>query len=135
MSMNKKEFRKNQIQKLQKLSKTWEKKLDELNLYKELFKTTEWEKADNFELDTFPIISTAQQQNKKVLVPKTLPNRMMEFVELTPDVKIVRTKFGVLEPESENYVNKENIDLIIVPGLAFAENGARLGFGGGFYDK
>ena len=76
MSMNKKEFRKNQIQKLQKLSKTWEKKLDELNLYKELFKTTEWEKADNvaitlsedFELDTFPIISTAQQQNKKVLV-------------------------------------------------------------------
>ena len=37
MSMNKKEFRKNQIQKLQKLSKTWEKKLDELNLYKELF--------------------------------------------------------------------------------------------------
>ena len=44
MSMNKKEFRKNQIQKLQKLSKTWEKKLDELNLYKELFKTTEWEK-------------------------------------------------------------------------------------------
>ena len=55
--------------------------------------------------------------------------------ELTPDVKIVRTKFGVLEPESENYVNKENIDLIIVPGLAFAENGARLGFGGGFYDK
>ena len=60
---------------------------------------------------------------------------MMEFVELTPDVKIVRTKFGVLEPESENYVNKENIDLIIVPGLAFAENGARLGFGGGFYDK
>ncbi|MDN4833683.1 5-formyltetrahydrofolate cyclo-ligase [Ligilactobacillus salivarius] len=143
MSMNKKEFRKNQIQKLQKLSKTWEKKLDELNLYKELFKTTEWEKTDNvaitlsedFELDTFPIISTAQQQNKKVLVPKTLPNRMMEFVELTPDVKIVRTKFGVLEPESENYVNKENIDLIIVPGLAFAENGARLGFGGGFYDK
>ena len=143
MSINKKEFRKNQIQKLQKLSKTWEKKLDELNLYKELFKTTEWEKADNvaitlsedFELDTFPIISTAQQQNKKVLVPKTLPNRMMEFVELTPDVKIVRTKFGVLEPESENYVNKENIDLIIVPGLAFAENGARLGFGGGFYDK
>ena len=52
MSMNKKEFRKNQIQKLQKLSKTWEKKLDELNLYKELFKTTEWEKADNVAKNT-----------------------------------------------------------------------------------
>src|SRR5699024_6484681 len=113
MSMNKKEFRKNQSQKLQKLSKTWEKKLDKINLYKELFKTTECEKYDNvaikqnvnYELNTFLIISTDKQQNKKVLKPKTLPNTNMEFVEKTHDDKIVRTKFGVLEHESENYVN------------------------------
>ena len=67
MSMNKKEFRKNQIQKLQKLSKTWEKKLDELNLYKELFKTTEWEKADNV------AITLSEDRLKELAGPKTKP--------------------------------------------------------------
>ncbi len=41
--------------------------------------------------------------------------------------------FGILEPMTEAYTGA--IDLIVVPGLAFNEEGYRIGYGGGYYDR
>ena len=46
--------------------------------------------------------------------------------------------FGILEPKeklrnSNNF--KNNLDLIIVPGLVYSKKGYRIGYGGGYYDK
>lgn len=44
--------------------------------------------------------------------------------------------FGVAEPDAAApEVSAEDIDLFVVPGLAFDRRGQRLGYGGGFYDE
>jgi len=47
----------------------------------------------------------------------------------------IKNRFGILEPTVKNEISKDNIDLVIVPGLAFTISGQRIGYGAGFYDK
>ena len=46
---------------------------------------------------------------------------------------LVKNKFGVLQPIKLNEINE--VDIFLIPGLAFDLNGTRLGRGGGVYDK
>ena len=87
------------------------------------------------EYQTQFLIGHALQDGKKVLIPKTYSKGKMEFVVYNPQ-QLVRTSFGLLEPEGElTVVDRSQIDVIHVPGLAFTTEGYRIGYGGGYYDR
>lgn len=87
------------------------------------------------EFQTQELIKQALKDGKKVLIPKTYPKGRMDFVVYDPQ-QLVKTSFGLLEPEGElTVVDRSQIDVIHVPGLAFTTEGYRIGYGGGYYDR
>ncbi|HAQ06621.1 MAG TPA: 5-formyltetrahydrofolate cyclo-ligase [Bacillus bacterium] len=111
-----------------------------------LYEDVSWKSASTIgitiskspEVDTFQLIRKAWEQGKRIVVPKCEANsRSLNFRELTRFSQLETVYFGLYEPvvgETKS-VDPVEIDLIVVPGLAFSKNGYRLGFGGGYYDR
>nr|WP_285874362.1 5-formyltetrahydrofolate cyclo-ligase [Halalkalibacter oceani] len=90
------------------------------------------------EVDTYQIIDQAWKEKKRVAVPRTdLKEKSMQFYELSSFTQLEKRYSDLMEPLPEvcTPVAEDQLDLIIVPGLAFDGSGSRLGFGGGFYDR
>ncbi|WP_097027075.1 5-formyltetrahydrofolate cyclo-ligase [Clostridium peptidivorans] len=89
------------------------------------------------EVNTHEIIKYALSQRKRVCVPKVLSkSEGMYAVEIKKIDDLKSGKYGILEPENfENKINEEEIDLALIPGVAFDKNGGRMGYGAAFYDR
>jgi 5-formyltetrahydrofolate cyclo-ligase len=61
----------------------------------------------------------------------------MTFHQVDDFDVLVRSEIGVLEPDPDRCPQQDarEIDLVLVPGLAFTKSGQRLGRGGGYYDR
>ena len=86
------------------------------------------------EVSTADFIKQAQLDGKRVLVPKTYGQGRMIFVDYD-ESHLRKSSFGLMEPTSEEAVEKTEIDLIHVPGVVFNSQGFRIGYGGGYYDR
>lgn len=88
------------------------------------------------EINTSIYIKEFLKDGKKIYVPRIKKGtRIMEAVEIHDLEDLKENNYGILEPSDEEQgVNKEALDLIILPGIAFDEKGGRLGYGGGYYD-
>ncbi len=87
------------------------------------------------EVDTSRLIEHSLAVGKRVCVPHTLDNHVMLANEIFAESRYVLDRYGIKTPVEEHFVDKSEIDLTIVPGLAFDSLGFRLGYGGGYYDK
>lgn len=87
----------------------------------------------NQEVMTKPILELALEAGKRVAVPKVL-GKEMEFIYLNSLDELTSGYQGIEEPTGEEIASEKEV-LMILPGLAFDENGNRVGYGGGFYDR
>lgn len=89
------------------------------------------------EVDTLRIINFALSNNKIVCVPKVIGKTgVMKALKIDSLENMGTSDYGILEPQDNAVeISKDEIDLVLVPGLAFDLNGGRLGYGGGYYDR
>ena len=137
--MNKEELRKEYLNIRKRISDKDTKShiiysnITELDDYKEASTIGIYMSLDN-EVSTTKLIEYSLQLGKVVALPRVINNDMV-FYQITSLDNLVKSSFGVLEPTTGTIVNKEDIDLIIVPGICFDTLGNRIGFGKGFYDR
>ena len=86
------------------------------------------------------LIQHAWQQGKSCYLPVLAePNtKKLWFVPYTPETKLKNNRFGIPEPihsHSTRLRKTLSLDLILMPLVAFDEQGNRIGMGGGFYDR
>lgn len=156
--MEKKELRKNMKNEISKLTedfiKSESKQIYEIFINSEIYKNCNCVFsycAMKNEISVNLINEKILKDGKKLLIPKCEENGIMNFYNLKNDLliseQIHEGMFGIYEPNenleifSENtfYKNedfyKNHKTCVLVPGLAFSKNGARLGKGKGFCDR
>ena len=86
------------------------------------------------EINLIPLMKRFISLGNKICLPIT-PSKYqtLTFREWTPEVELVKGKYGILEPNENSKVLEP--DLLLVPLLAYDHFGNRLGYGGGFYDR
>jgi len=89
----------------------------------------------NNEADTQGLIEYLFINNKQVTIPYINGQNEMIAVEINRQTEYVTDSFGIRIPKSLVVVEKEKLEVIIVPGIAFDKKGYRVGYGKGYYDK
>lgn len=87
------------------------------------------------EVDTLEIIDELlDNQEKKVIVPY-IKKGEINVSELKDFSELKNGKFGIPEPGKIRKFDEKDLDLVIVPGIAFDNRGYRIGYGYGCYDQ
>ena len=84
------------------------------------------------EINTIPLIEHAYVVGKNIFLPVVVGDDLV-IKPYTP-MAMKPGAFGILEPQGDP-VSPVQLDLIIVPGVAFDAAGNRMGRGKGFYDR
>ncbi len=87
------------------------------------------------EVNTFPLVEKLLDRNYKLYTSKVSEDGLLNTLTISNLENIIIDKWGIPLPKVQEETSPENIQLIVVPLLAFDKNGFRIGYGKGYYDK
>jgi 5-formyltetrahydrofolate cyclo-ligase len=86
------------------------------------------------EVDTAPLLDRLRSRGTTVALPVTRDGDIVPVI-WTPGSSMTETSFGSREPTDGRMLQARELDLIVVPGVAFDRSCHRVGYGAGFYDR
>jgi 5-formyltetrahydrofolate cyclo-ligase len=92
------------------------------------------------EVDTEPLLQRSLGAGKQVWLPRLTGRGTLAFWPCTDLTQLEPGRMGLREPPIigagiTTPGPEHGVDLILVPGLGFGRDGARIGFGAGYYDR
>ena len=91
------------------------------------------------EIDPRPLLRAAQRRGKATYLPvlSPWPRSKMVFQRIRIGERLQKNRFGIYEPRRNCKQQRKvwTLDLVLLPLVGFDRHGARLGMGGGFYDR
>jgi 5-formyltetrahydrofolate cyclo-ligase len=88
------------------------------------------------EVNCQPFLNFAKLRKKRIFLP-VLAKSSLIFAPLKSPEKMALNRYGILEPvyQQQEIIAARNLDVVIIPLLAFDEHCNRLGMGAGYYDR
>ena len=88
------------------------------------------------EVNCQPFLNFAKLRKKRIFLPILAKSKLI-FSHLKSGESFAQNHYGILEPvyKKRDVIAARNLDVVIVPLVAFDDQCNRLGMGGGFYDR
>lgn len=93
--------------------------------------------AEKKEPDTFLLIDWLQRNHPeiKIIIPKAdFETSLMSHHQYLGKDDLHKNHYNILEPQNGR-IHNEDVDMVIIPLIAFDKKGYRVGYGKGFYDR
>ena len=91
--------------------------------------------SSNNEVDLEALIEMRLKRNLLTTFPRVEPNHSMSLIAPKDFQKLNKNKFEIFEPSDGDEINPIDHEIIIIPTVGVDQNGYRLGYGGGYYDR
>ena len=88
------------------------------------------------EVDLSALLNAKLTTKKTFVLPRTKTATKLDLHAIKNLTQTKKGRFNIPEPlQSLPKIKPQDIDLILAPGVVFAKNGHRIGYGKGFYDR
>lgn len=143
--MNKSEFRSKILKERDKLTKD-EIRLKSKTIFDKVTSMKDYQDAEyimaflsfSTEVDTHGFIQESLDLGKKVLIPITFPEKNeIKVSEIRSFEELELGYYNILTHKEAHlrFTDPSLIDFILMPGVVFDQEGYRVGYGGGYYDR